>query len=81
MARIQIDDTDRQRAENLELRSYQLREILGQVPRWIIRYGTWLILGILVLLFAGSALLRYPDVITAPVKLTTEQPPAYRTRQ
>jgi multidrug efflux pump subunit AcrA (membrane-fusion protein) len=66
-------------AENIELRSYELREILGQVPKWVVRYGTILILIVLLMLFAGSALLKYPDIITARVILTTETPPAELT--
>ena len=66
-------------ADNIELRSYELREILGQVPKWVVRYGTILILIVLLMLFAGSALLKYPDIITARVILTTETPPAELT--
>ena len=76
MAKIKISDTDRQAAGDIELRSEQIREILGQVPRWVVRYGTVFIFLILVILIAVSALLKYPDVITARVILTTETPPA-----
>ena len=76
MTKIQYSEKNKQEAENLELRSEQLRDILGQVPRWIIRFGTILILIVLLVLFFGSALLKFPDVINASVKLTTETPPA-----
>ncbi|MBN1951500.1 MAG: HlyD family efflux transporter periplasmic adaptor subunit [Bacteroidales bacterium] len=70
-----ISDKDREKAQGVELRSEQLRDILGQVPRWIVRYGTVLIFLIILVLFIGSALLRYPDVIAARLVLTTETPP------
>jgi HlyD family secretion protein len=76
MATNKIPDSDRKAAENLEIRSDEIRDILGQVPRWILRYGTLLIALIFILLITGAALLRFPDVIHARVKLTTEVPPA-----
>ncbi len=76
MVKIKYTEKDKQGAENLELRSEQLRDILGQVPRWIIRFGTIIIMAVLLFLIIGSAFLKYPDIIRAPIKLTTETPPA-----
>jgi len=76
MAKINYTEKDKQAAGSLELRSEQLRDILGQVPRWIVRFGTVVIIAVLLLLFIGSAFLKYPDIIKAPIKLTTETPPA-----
>ena len=67
---------NRNRASDIELRSVQVREILGQVPKWIVRYGTVIILLVLVFLIVGSSFLKYPDIITARMMLTTETPPA-----
>jgi multidrug resistance efflux pump len=60
----------------LELRSPEVQEILGKPPRWIIRWGITLILSVVVLLFAGSFLFKYPDVISATVEVHTENMPA-----
>jgi multidrug resistance efflux pump len=76
MTSIHITERDKREAGKLELRSSQLQEILGQVPRWIVRNGTIAILLVLLILFIGAALLRYPDVIQARIVLTTETPPA-----
>lgn len=76
MNRLKISDNDRQKARDLELRSEKLRDILGQVPGWVVRYGTLIICLVLVVLFLGSYLLRYPDIIPAKLVLTTERPPA-----
>lgn len=61
----------------IELRSDEYQEIVQQSPRWILRSGIVLILGILVLMLAGSYFFRYPDVINAPVVVLSENPPAY----
>ncbi len=76
MIRLSVTEKDQQAAKNLKIRSEEIQEILGQVPQWIIRYGTIVILFVLFLLIVGAALLKYPDVINARVILTTENPPA-----
>jgi multidrug resistance efflux pump len=62
--------------QEIELRSEQLNELLGQLPRWIVRNGTITILLVLIFLLTGSILLKYPDIIHTRVLLTTETPPA-----
>jgi len=76
MTKIVITEKEKEEASKLELRSEQLREILGQMPRWIVRFGTIVIFGIVLIFFIGSAILKYPDIIKAPVQLTTQTPPA-----
>jgi len=61
----------------LELRSDEFQEIVQQSPRWIIRSGVLLILGIVILLLAGSYFFKYPDVINADIVVLSENPPAY----
>lgn len=61
----------------IELRSDEFQEIVQQSPRWMIRSGIMLIMGILVLLLAGSYFFRYPDVINAQIVVLSENPPAY----
>lgn len=61
----------------IELRSDEFQEIVQQSPRWLIRSGISLILGIVLLLLAGSYFFRYPDVINADVVVLSENPPAY----
>jgi HlyD family secretion protein len=76
MTNIKITNSDKKAAENIEIRSDEIRDILGQVPVWIVRYGTFLILLIFVMLITGAALLKFPDVLHSRIKLTTEIPPA-----
>ena len=63
-------------AQNIELRSEEVQEILGQVPRWIIRWGITMIFAVITLLLVGSFYFKYPDIIKAQVIITTENPPA-----
>lgn len=67
---------DEKRIE-IELRSDEFQEIVQQSPRWLIRSGISLVLGIVILLVAGSYFFRYPDVINADIVVLSENPPAY----
>lgn len=63
-------------AENIELRSEELQEVLGKVPPWILRWGLTLLAAILALLLTGSAIFKYPDVVATRMVLTGTTPPA-----
>ncbi len=67
---------EKQEAEKIEIRSDEVRDILGQVPKWIVRWGTSLIFAVTLIIIAGSGLFRYPDIQPATIILTTENPPA-----
>jgi multidrug resistance efflux pump len=79
MTNISINDQDKKAALKIELRSNDIREILGQVPRWIIRFGTLVILGVFLIFILVASYLKYPDTINSRIKLTTEIPPAELT--
>lgn len=58
-----------------ELRSESVQDILGRPPAWMVRCGNSLIfLSVAVLLYLAW-LIRYPEIIEAPVKITTPFPP------
>lgn len=61
--------------KEIELRSEEVQDILSRVPHWMIRWGTVLVFGIIVMLFFVSWFVKYPDVITSPVIITTNIPP------
>lgn len=61
---------------NIEIRNDEVQEILGQVPNWIVRWGTSIIVALLILFIAGSWVYKSPSVIYEPVSITTENPPA-----
>jgi HlyD family secretion protein len=60
----------------IELRSEKFQEVLGDVPSWILRWGITLLAIIVGLLLTGSAVIKYPDVISARIVLTGVNPPA-----
>lgn len=60
---------------SFELRSEEVQDILTKVPHWMIRWGTVLIFGILVMLFMTAWFLRYPDIIRTEIIITTNVPP------
>lgn len=67
-------EIDKKKAEKIELRHEAIQELLGTPPNWLIRWGISVFFGIIVTLIIGSSLFKYPQVIEAPVTITTEQP-------
>lgn len=62
-------------APDFELRSEEVQDILTKVPNWMIRWGTFLIFGIILLLLFMSWFIRYPDVVSSEIIITTNTPP------
>lgn len=60
---------------DFELRSEEVQDILTKVPNWMIRWGTFLIFGIILLLLFMSWFIRYPDVVSSEIIITTNTPP------
>lgn len=60
---------------SFELRSEEVQEILTRVPHWMIRWGTVLVFIIIIMLFCLSWFIKYPDIITTQVVITTNIPP------
>lgn len=58
-----------------ELRSEEVQDILTRVPHWMIRWGTVMVFGIIIMLFFVSWFVKYPDVIVTQVVITTNIPP------
>ena len=59
-----------------ELRSEEVEDILGRVPSWITRNGIILLSALILLLFAGSWVFRFPKVRKAEIVVTSRIPPA-----
>ncbi|MEO5776227.1 MAG: HlyD family efflux transporter periplasmic adaptor subunit [Flavobacterium sp.] len=60
---------------SFELRSEEVQEILTRVPHWLIRWGSIVVLSILLMLFFVSWLVEYPDLISTQIVITTNTPP------
>ena len=61
--------------DHIELRSEAFREILGEPPRWILRWGTSIMLLFFIVLILLGYFFKYPDIVTIPIKLETAKPP------
>jgi|ERR1035437_2641706 HlyD family secretion protein len=61
--------------EKIEIRSEEVQEILGQTPHWIIRWGITVLFAIVFLFLFSSWFFKYPDILVAPIVITTENPP------
>jgi multidrug resistance efflux pump len=62
---------------NVNLRSVEVNEILGQIPNKIIRYGIVTITCILFLVFAFSFVFKHPDIISGNFYMQSANAPAF----
>ncbi len=53
----------------------QMEYLLGNPPSWMMRYGISVLAGFFFVLLALAWFVRYPDIVEAPVVLTTANPP------
>lgn len=49
--------------EQVQLHTEQVQEILTNPPKWIIRYGISIFFIVIVLIFAGTYFIKYPDMV------------------
>lgn len=61
--------------ENVKVRSEQVQDILTKVPHWLISSGNTILLILIVMVLFISWFVKYPDVISTQVVLTTQNPP------
>jgi multidrug efflux pump subunit AcrA (membrane-fusion protein) len=57
------------------IHSDDVNDIIGRSPSWILTRGNIIIALIVFLLIAGASFLRYPDIISAPVLISSYDPP------
>jgi len=55
--------------------SDEIQDIITKVPSWLLRWGITLFFGILLLIVLLSALIRYPDIVDAPLKIDSPNSP------
>lgn len=60
--------------KEIELRSEEVQEVMGQIPAWIVRWGITILFIVVLALLVGSYFFKYPDVITTEMTLTSRQP-------
>ena len=60
---------------NIENHSDEVQEIMSFIPNRVIRWGLTVIFGIFAMLVVGSYYFKSPEIIRAPMILTTKNPP------
>lgn len=56
--------------------SEEIQEIMGRIPNWVVRWGLSVVFILFMVVLGISCFFKYPEVITAPIVLTTLHPPA-----
>ena len=74
--KIQTNEMMMEKKNDIELRSEEVQEVMGEIPSWIIRWGITLLTAVVLTLVIGSCFFRYPDVISTRMTLTSHEPVA-----
>jgi len=61
--------------EDLGLDHEPVNEIIGRQPNWIVRWGITLVFVSVILILIGTWIIKYPDLVTTRIQITTESPP------
>lgn len=69
-----METEDRKKWKDVELRSEEVQDVMGQIPPWIVRWGITLLFIIVLALLIVSIFFKYPDVITSEMTLTGRYP-------
>lgn len=59
----------------LNVRSEEVQEIIGRPPHWLVRWGIMAFFGVLGLVLLSAAVIKYPEVIHAPLRLSAVDAP------
>jgi multidrug efflux pump subunit AcrA (membrane-fusion protein) len=62
--------------ERTDIRSRELQEVMSEIPGKFLRWGLLMFFGIVVAIVGTSWFISYPDIVVAPVTITTINPPA-----
>lgn len=55
--------------------SQHTNEIMGKLPSWVLRWGMSVVFVIFTGIIAGSCIIKFPQIVTAPITITTINPP------
>ncbi|RPI76608.1 MAG: HlyD family efflux transporter periplasmic adaptor subunit [Desulfobacteraceae bacterium] len=59
-----------------ESRSEEVQEVMGYIPRWIVRWGISVFFATFTILLIGTGFFKYPDIIPSKIMITAEIPAA-----
>jgi HlyD family secretion protein len=60
----------------IDIRSDEVQEILNYIPHWIVRWGIAILFLTIFMLLGVSWIIKYPDIISSRITITTQTPPA-----
>jgi len=63
--------------ERTDIRSRELQEVMSEIPGKFLRWGLLMFFGIVVAIVGTSWFISYPDIVVAPVTITTINPPPH----
>ena len=61
--------------DGLKIYSEQVRDVLSDPPLAILRWGNTLLLGFVIILLLLSWFIKYPDIVSTEIVITTTVPP------
>ncbi|MEN5057212.1 HlyD family efflux transporter periplasmic adaptor subunit [Sphingobacterium kitahiroshimense] len=61
--------------DNINLRSEQVQEVLETPPNWLVRWGSLVMLGIILLFFLLACIIKYPEFISSTIIISSQNPP------
>ena len=64
-----IYKADATETDKVDFHKRENNDILGDLPNWLIHTGSYIVYGIIALLFLGSALFKYPNVVKSNVTI------------
>lgn len=59
-----------------EIRSPELQEVMSEIPGSFLKWGLFLLFGIMLVILSLTWFISSPDIVTAPLTVTTFNPPA-----
>lgn len=65
----EIYKADAAKTDKVDVHNRENNDILGDLPNWLIHTGSYIVYGIIALLFLGSALFKYPNVVKSNVTI------------
>jgi len=65
---------EKKKHKDVELRSEEVQEVMGQIPSWILRWGITILFLVVFTILIVSCFFKYPDVIVTEMTLTSQQP-------
>lgn len=61
--------------DRIELRSESVQDVLSQPPHWMFRWGSAIILLVILMGLLMSYFIKYPEFVPAPIVVTSQNPP------